>query len=134
METDYEKLLGEAFEKVKPTEFCDRFEVKKVEGMHEGTKTIITNFGAVAVCLRRAPEHIAKFLFKELASPGVVEGDRLILTRKLSSPQVNEKVEKYADRFVKCSNCGKPDTELVEESGSVFLKCMACGTKKAVHM
>jgi translation initiation factor 2 beta subunit (eIF-2beta)/eIF-5 len=64
MADDYEKLLGEAFEKVKPTEFCDRFEVKKVEGRHEGTKTSITNFSQVAVCLRREVEHIAKFLFK----------------------------------------------------------------------
>jgi translation initiation factor 2 subunit 2 len=133
MADDYEKLLGEAFEKVKPTEFCDRFEVKKVEGRHEGTKTIITNFSQVAVCLRREVEHIAKFLFKELASPGNIDGDRLILARKLSSAQINEKVEKYVENFVKCQNCGKPDTELIEEEGQTFLKCLACGNRKVVH-
>lgn len=130
---DYEKLLGEAFEKVKPCEFCDRFEVKKVEGMHEGTKTIVTNFCQIATCLRRKPEHLAKFLLGELATSGNIEGERLILTRKLTSAQINEKVEKYANSFVKCANCGKPDTEIVREGEQVFLKCMACGTKKAIH-
>jgi len=130
---DYEKLLGEAFEKVKPMEFCDRFEVKKVEGRHEGTKTVITNFGQIAVCLRRDPEHISKFLFKELASPGNIDGERLVLTRKLSSVQINERVGKYVDKFVRCSNCGKPDTELVKEGDKLYLKCMACGNKKLVH-
>jgi translation initiation factor 2 subunit 2 len=133
MADDYEKLLGEAYENIKPTEFCDRFEVKKVEGMHEGTKTVITNFSQVCTCLRRSPEHVSKFLFKELASPGLIEGDRLILTRKLMSSQVNEKVEKYAEKFVKCSNCGKPDTEIISEGGKTYLKCMACGLKKEIH-
>ena len=133
MADDYEKLLGEAFEKVKPTEFCDRFEVKKVEGRHEGTKTLITNFTAIAICVRREPDHIARFLFKELASPGEIDGDRLILVRKLPSAQINEKVEKYVEKFVKCSNCGKPDTEIIVEGNLTFLKCMACGTKKAIQ-
>jgi translation initiation factor 2 subunit 2 len=133
MADDYEKLLGEAFEKVKPCEFCDRFEVKKAEGMHEGNKTIVTNFCQIAGCLRRKPEHLAKFLLGELASPGNIDGDRLVLTRKLTSVQINEKIEKYSNLFVKCSNCGKPDTEIVKEGAQSFLKCMACGTKKIVH-
>jgi translation initiation factor 2 subunit 2 len=133
MVDDYEKLLGEAYQNIKPTEFCDRFEVKKVEGMHEGTKTVVTNFTQICTCLRRSPEHVSRFLFKELASPGIIEGDRLILTRKLVSSQVNEKVEKYAEKFVKCGNCGKPDTEIITEGTKTFLKCMACGTKKEIH-
>jgi len=133
MVDDYEKLLGEAYESIKPTEFCDRFEVKKVEGRHEGTKTIITNFSHIAVCLRRSPEHIVKFLSKELASPGVIDGERLVLNRKLASSIVNEKIGKYVDTFVKCEKCGKPDTEIVSEGGKSYVKCMACGTKKVVY-
>jgi translation initiation factor 2 subunit 2 len=133
MTDDYEKLLGDAFEKVKPCEFCDRFEVKKVEGMHEGSKTVITNFGQIAICLRREPSHIAKFLFKELAVPGVIEGDRLLFNGKLMSSTVNERVVKYVDMFVKCEKCGKPDTEIISEGEKTFLKCMACGTKKLIH-
>jgi translation initiation factor 2 subunit 2 len=130
---NYESMLGEAYKSIKPTEFCDRFEVKKVEGHHEGTKTIITNFSQVVQCLRRNPDHVLKYLSKELASPGNMDGERLILTRKLPSKMINEKVEKYVEKFVKCSNCGKPDTEILNESGKSFLKCMACGTKREIH-
>lgn len=130
---DYEALLNEGYKNIKPTEFCDRFEIKKVEGHHEGNKTVITNFSQVCTCVRRKPEHLSKFLFKELASPGNIDGDRLILTRKLPSAQINEKVEKYVLSYVKCGKCGKPDTEILTEGEKTFLKCMACGTKKEIH-
>ena len=133
MVDDYEKLLGDAFEKVKPCEFCDRFEIKKVEGMYEGARTIITNFGQIVICFRRQPEHLAKFLFRELATPGVIDGERLILNRKIASVAVNEKMKKYVEMFVKCGKCGKPDTEIITEGNKTFLKCMACGTKIAIH-
>lgn len=133
MADDYESMLGEAYKTIKPTEFCDRFEIKKAEGRHEGTKTVVTNFAQITTCLRRNPEHVSRFLFKELATPGDVDGDRLILNRKLPSKMVNEKVEKYVELFVKCGKCGKPDTELTNEGNKTFLKCMACGTKKEIH-
>lgn len=133
MENEYEQLLSDAYAKIKPTEFCDRFDIKKAEGMHEGNKTIITNFAQICCGLRRTPEHVARFLFKELASLGNIDGERLILNRKMPSSQVNEKIEKYAEKFVKCSNCGKPDTEIMKESNKTFLKCLACGIKKEIN-
>ncbi len=129
---DYEQLLSTAFEKIKPCEKCERFEIRKVAGHIEGSKTIISNFLQVAGCLRREPEHLAKFLFKELATSGEMDGDRLILTRKVTSQNVNEKVEKYANYFVLCSKCGKPDTELVDENGQMVMRCLACGSKKPI--
>jgi len=125
--------LNEAYEKVEPCEACDRFEVKKVEGHHQGTKTVISNFAQVAICLRREKDSLAKFLFKALATSGIINGDRLILDRKMSSKDINDKVEKYVREFVLCSSCKKPDTELVEEGGKMFVRCLACGAKKAVH-
>lgn len=133
MSDEYESMLESAYEEVKPVEFCDRFEVKKVEGHHEGTKTIITNFFQVASCLRREQNHLAKFLFRELATNGLVEKDRLVLNRKLPSKLINEKIDKYVSRFVICNKCGKPDTELVDESNKTMLKCLACGNKNEVH-
>ncbi len=130
---DYESMLSEAYENVNFTQVCERFEVKKCEGHHEGSKTMITNFLAIASCLRREPEHLAKFLFKELAAAGEIAGDRLILTRKVSSQQVNDKIIKYTGLFVTCPGCTKPDTELVEEEGKTYLRCLACGTKKEIH-
>jgi len=133
---EYTMLLDEAYEKVDPVKQacgCGRFEVMKVSGHHEGSRTIITNFCQVACCIRRDPEHLMKFLVKELASSGNISGDRLILPRKVSSKEVNEKVCKYVEKFVLCPRCKKPDTELANEKGKAFLRCLACGIKQEVH-
>jgi len=129
----YEKLLDKAYENVEPCKACERFEIKKVEGHHQGTRTVISNFAQVVLCLRRNKEHLAKFLFKSLATSGDIDGDRLILDRKISSKDINERVEKYVKEFVLCSSCKKPDTELVDEKGKIFIRCLACGAKKPVH-
>ena len=74
-----------------------------------------------------------KFLAKELASQGDIQNERLILSRKLSSKEVNEKVNKYVSSFVLCSNCKKPDTELTSEGSKVLMRCLACGNRTEVH-
>lgn len=129
----YEQLLEKAYKEVKPIEAGARFEIPKVKGHVEGTKTIITNFNQICDVLRRPKEHIMKYLFKELATSGVVEGERLIFSRKLTSVKINEKIEQYASEFVICSECKKPDTELVKENRLMFIKCLACGAKKTVR-
>ncbi len=129
---NYEALLDKAYENVKVNEECCRFEVLKVKGHHEGIRTIISNFGQIVACLRRSPEHVMKFLGKELASSVEMKGDRLVLSRRLASKEINEKIERYVKRFVLCPKCGKPDTEL-EVGAKAFLRCLACGNKQEVH-
>lgn len=131
----YEDLLNEAYENVEVNEeVCDgRFEVLKVRGHHEGVRTVISNFVKVAACLRRRPEHLLKFLGRELGVQGELSGDRAILSRKVSSKNINSKIEKYAKEYVICAKCGKPDTELSDEGGKFFVRCLACGKKTEVH-
>lgn len=132
-EQDYEKLLNEAYTNIKPVESkIDRFEVSKVEGHIEGTKTIITNFKQICSYVRRDCNHMLKFLLKELASPGVIKGDRLVLTRKIPSSLINEKIALYVQQYVICRECKKPDTELMKDNDVQFLHCLACGAKKPV--
>ena len=130
---EYEQLLEEAYENVEATEEAGRFEVLKVKGHHEGIRTVVSNFGQIVANVRRTPEHLLKFLSKELASQGEIKGDRLILSRKLASKDINAKIEKYVNKFVLCPKCAKPDTELSEEGGKTFLRCLACGEKYEVH-
>jgi translation initiation factor 2 subunit 2 len=133
MET-YEKLLEEAYGKIKKTESNgERFEIPKVEGHFEGKKTIITNFSQLASIFRRSPEHLQKFLLKELAAAGQKEGDRLVLNIKVPSTKINQKIEEYAKEFVICRECKKPDTELIREDRITFIKCLACGAKHSVR-
>ncbi len=132
-ENNYEQLLEDAYKNVKPVESkIDRFDLPKVEGHIEGIKTIVTNFKQICSNIRRNPEHVLKYLLKELASPGTIKEDRLILTRKISGKAIGEKIKKYIDMFVICKECGKPDTELTKEDRLSFIHCLACGAKKSV--
>lgn len=130
----YNARLDKVYKEIKPIQStAERFEVPKCEGHVEGNKTMITNFMQMVSVLRRNPDHFAKFLLRELASPGQIEGDRLILQRKLNSARINEKIKAYAEEFVICPQCGKPDTELVKDKDFLFLHCLACGAKRSVR-
>lgn len=130
---DYEGLLDEAYKQIKPVESkIERFEVPKAEGHIEGNKTIVTNFKQICEYLRRDCDHLLKFILKELATPGSMKGDRLVLTRKISGKAIDEKIKQYVSTFIICKECGKPDTELVKEDRFSFLHCLACGAKKSV--
>lgn len=129
----YEQLLEKAYSHVKVVEgSSERFEIPKVQGNVTGNNTFITNFVQIADYLRRDFQHLAKFLLKELAVSGRVDGPRLILKTKLNSAKVNEKIEKYAKEFVICPVCGKPDTEIVSEKGVKSKNCLACGAKSPI--
>lgn len=132
--TDYEKLLEQAYKKVKQIETSnDRFEIPKIEGHFEGKKTILTNFSQILSHLRRNPEHFQKFILRELAASGQREGDRFVLNIKVPSEKINRKIEAYAKEFVLCRECGKPDTELIKEDRITFVHCLACGAKHSVR-
>ena len=131
---NYEILLNEAYGKIKKTDNNgERFEIPKAEGHFEGKKTIITNFCQIASAFRRKPEHLQKFLLKELAASGQREGDRLVLNIKIPSSRINQKIEEYAKEFVICRQCKKPDTELVKQDRITFIHCLACGAKHSVR-
>jgi|SRR3989344_1320705 len=131
---EYENLLDKLYREVKPIETQhERFEVPKVKGYVEGNKTIVTNFMQICSIFRRKPEHFLKFLSRELAALSIIQGERVIFNRKLLSAKINEKVEQYANEFVICRECKKPDTELVKQDTFLFMHCLACGAKHSVR-
>ncbi|MCL6500539.1 MAG: translation initiation factor IF-2 subunit beta [Candidatus Pacearchaeota archaeon] len=129
----YKELLDKLYKEVKKVEVSERFEIPKIEGMIEGSKTIVTNFSQICSTLRRKPEHVAKFLSRELAAQATIEAERLVLNRRLGSKMINDKIEAYANEFVICPECKKPDTELLKEGKFLFLHCLACGAKHSVR-
>lgn len=132
--TNYEELLEEAYKKTKQIDSSnDRFEIPKIEGHFEGRKTILTNFFQIVSHIRRKQEHFQKFILRELATSGHIEGDRLILNNKIPSAKINSKIEDYVKEFVLCKECKKPDTELIKEDRLTFIHCLACGAKHSVR-
>ena len=130
---EYNELLSRAKQNApKSVLEKERFEIPKVRGHMEGNKTIISNFQQIISTLRRPQEHLLKFILKELATPGDVRGGMLVLGTKTMASRINDKIKEYANEFVLCLTCGKPDTEIKKEGDFHFLKCSACGAKQPV--
>jgi len=112
----------------------ERFEIPLIKGHIEGNKTIILNFTQICSALQREPSLLLKYIQRELATPAIIEGGRLVLGRKISSNTVNEKITQFVKDFVICKECGKPDTKLFKEGRVLLLKCMACGAKHPIRV
>ena len=131
---DYKKMLEEARKSLPEVVFIkERFEIPKVLGHMQGNRTIVSNFLQIASALRRNVEHLLKYVLKELATPGEIKkSGALILGTKVSASRINEKIRQYANEFVLCLECGKPDTQIIKEGELTYMKCTACGAKNFV--
>lgn len=133
METKYEEMLKKALEKIPPVvENSERFKIPEAEVTYSGKLTIIKNFNQIASILRRDPNHLAKFLFKELAIPGKIEENKLILQKTFTKEKIDEKIREYCNLYIYCNECLKPDTKLFKKGNIFFIKCEACGAERSV--
>jgi len=131
---DYKKLLEKARKELPEHVFQkERFEIPNVKGHIQGSRTVISNFLQIANLLGRDPEHLLKFVLRELATPGEIKkSGSVIVGSKVPASRINEKIKQYANSFVFCYECGKPDTKIEKEGNLSFIKCMACGARHSI--
>lgn len=131
---NYETMLKNARsilpEKV---DVSSRFEVPKVRGRIEGNKTIISNFFQISDVIGRKPQHLLKYVLKELATPGVLKNQTLVFGSKISASKINEKIDAYVEEFVFCKECRGPDTKMVKEGDIYYIKCQVCGARHSFY-
>ncbi|KUO84224.1 MAG: translation initiation factor 2 subunit beta [Thermoproteus sp. JCHS_4] len=119
-------LLERAYRIVTP-KAQRRAEIPKLEVQNLPRRTVVANLGQIAKRLNRDPTHIAKFFQKELATPGMIDGDALILTGERTQKVVEAVYERYLKFYVICPVCGSIDTVLQKEERIYVLRCTACG-------
>ena len=126
---DYEDQLDRALERAPDVaEAGERFEVPEPEVRAEGNSTVWENFEATHDRLAREPDHVMRFLQSELGtSAGIDDRGRARFTGDFKRRRITAAVESYVEAFVTCSECGSPDTRLVDERGTTVLRCDACG-------
>ena len=61
-----------------------------------------------------------------------VDGRRLIINRKISDEEFNNKLEQYLNVYVRCYECNSPDTEIVKEGRVSVIRCKACGAQHPI--
>lgn len=110
----------------------ERFVVPEPKLLTEGKTTVFENFAAIADKLNREPEHLLKFLLRELGTAGKFDGTRASFNGRFSSSLVAEIIEAYLKEYVTCSECGRPDTHLIKVERILTLRCDACGAHRPV--
>ncbi len=128
--SDYDKLLDRAIDQLPQKVFeTKRFNVPRAYSVIQGNRTIIQNFKEIAEALNRDPQHVLKFLLRELGTAGNLEGSRAIMQGKFTHYLINDRIDDYVKRFIMCHECNRPDTRIVREDRIFLLKCEACGAK-----
>src|SRR4030067_3530974 len=89
----YEELLRKGLKNApKATESKERVEIPNSQIQRAGQKSIITNFTEIASHLRRDQNHLLKFVLKELATSGELQGSRLTVIGSFSETALDSKI------------------------------------------
>jgi translation initiation factor 2 subunit 2 len=74
-----------------------------------------------------------RYMAKELATAGSLEGDQSVFQGKFNGVLIDRIVDDYIKEYVTCPVCSSPDTKLIREERFRFLVCEACGAKSSVR-
>ena len=106
----------------------ERFSLPDPAVRQEGNATVYENFRETVDRLDREASFVLKFLQAELGtSAHIDERGRARLTGSFTEARLGEAIEAFAETYVRCPECGLPDTRLVEQNGAEVLRCDACG-------
>jgi len=130
---DYEALLDRAIENLPDKETTDaRFVIPEPKIFVEGKTTVLDNFSNIVDVLNRNTDHVMKYLTRELGTAGKIEGSRAIFQGRFPKESIQSNIKSYVEEYVICSECGRPDTQLVKVERVLVLKCSACGAHRPV--
>jgi translation initiation factor 2 subunit 2 len=133
MNYNYDELLKRARAEVpEVTLKKERLEMPRLFVTMVGMRTTISNFKEVAETLDRDPQHILKFLTREMATAATYNDGRAIFQGKFPRDTFERLLQRYMEGFVTCPVCKRPDTKIIKEKRLSFIVCNACGAKSAV--
>jgi len=130
---NYNELLKRARDQVPDVTLKkERLEMPRLFVSMVGMRTTISNFKEVSDTLDRDPQHILKFLTREMATAATYHDGRAIFQGKFPRDTFERLLARYMEAFVICPVCKRPDTRIVKEKRLSFIICNACGAKSSV--
>ena len=131
---DYEASLDRALSAVPDIgSGGDRLSVPDAVAQADGAFTRFNNLDAVADALNRNTDHLHRFLQRSLATSGKLQSGVGRYNGEFAARDFESAVEEYTEEYVRCSECGLPDTRLVQEDRTMMLRCDACGAFRPVQ-
>jgi translation initiation factor 2 subunit 2 len=132
---EYSQLLDRAKSKLPhETEVHERLKIPEPDVMFEGKTTVIRNFSDIAGMIRRDPAHMIGYILRELGTAGTLEGKRAVLKGNVGMSQITDRLARYIDEYVTCSECNRPDTRIVKDGRVQILVCETCGAHRPVRV
>jgi len=129
----YDDLLRRAKASMPKTmEAHERFQIPQADIQIEGKTTILRNFGDICDTIRRPPDQLLAYLLREIGTAGVLEDRRVVFKGRVTTAQVQARIQGYVENYVLCSECNRPDTRLIKEGRVAILECDACGARRSV--
>lgn len=130
---DYEAKLDRALTLVPELGGSEeRLSVPDPETQKDGAFTRLTNLKEIADALSREEEHLHREIQSELGTAGQLGDGRSRYNGTFSPSDFQAAIDSYIQEFVRCSECGLPDTRLEKEDGTMMLRCEACGAFRPV--
>ncbi len=130
---DYESSLDRAMDAVPDIKGdSERLRVPDPTAQPDGAFTRFNNLADVADALARDTDHLHRFVQRSLATSGKLEAGVGRYNGSFTERDFQGAVDDYTDEYVRCSECGLPDTRLVQENRTMMLRCDACGAFRPV--
>ena len=130
---EYESSLDRALDAVPDIGSSgDRLSVPDAIAQADGAFTRFTNLDSVADALNRETDHVHRFVQQTLATSGKLSEGVGRYNGDFDSHDFERVVDDYTEEDVRCSECGLPDTRLVQENRNLMLRCDACGAFRPV--
>ncbi|MEM2866149.1 MAG: translation initiation factor IF-2 subunit beta [Candidatus Hadarchaeales archaeon] len=130
----YQEWLERALQNLPKVESeKERLKIPEPEVVTAGTRTVLKNLKAIASALNREPEHLMKYLLRELGAAGSSDGTQALFQGKFTSSVVKGRIDRYVEEFVRCKSCNRPDTKLVKQGRVYMMRCEACGARASVR-
>ena len=134
MMEDYMKGLERAMSRLPASRGTeDRFVIPQPKIFYEGKTTVLENFASIADALNRDPDHLMKFILQEMGTAGKIEGQHAVFQGRFTEQNLERHIDSYVQEYVICSECHRPDTQLIRSDRVLMLKCEACGAHRPVR-
>lgn len=132
---DYEALLDRARENI-PGDISNRvrWTLPEPNILIEGQNTIFRNFAEVVSKMERDDNHVFQYMQNELGTSGSREGPRARFKGRIPPKRLKKCLVNYVNAFIKCHQCGAPDTHFQRQDRTTLLKCQACGATRPVKL
>ncbi|ARF09704.1 translation initiation factor 2 subunit beta [Indivirus ILV1] len=96
-------------------------------------KTFILNFTSICSKINRPTLDVKQYFEREMSTSISINAQgSLVITGTFKEINILKVFSSYIENFVKCTECGSCETEIIKENRITYNNCKKCKSKKAL--